>query len=189
MAFLPRLAVGAVLANTSLLWTGLAIETNNVAAAAVGRAPLPGWEQAGVLAHTWLDLTLGGIYLFVALLLLAQMLLRLALIDLLIVVSPLAMLLWVLPQTEGWARRWTGTFSAFVFAQFVQVVAIRLGSGLALQLSGPAPDTVVAGLLVGITTLGLTLKVPSLLNTHIDGGLSAARQLAISTTARFLAGR
>jgi hypothetical protein len=149
-----------------------------------------------VLAHTWLDLTLGGIYLFVALLLLAQMLLRLALmllrlalIDLLIVVSPLAMLLWVLPQTEGWARRWTGTFSAFVFAQFVQVVAIRLGSGLALQLSGPAPDAAVVGLLVGIATLGLALKVPSLLNAHVDDGLSIARQLAVRTATRLLPGR
>ena len=188
MAFLPRLAVGAVLANTSLQWTGLAIEANNVASAAVGRAPLPGWEQAGMLSHAWLDLALGGVYLFVALLLLVQMLLRLALVDLLIVVSPLAMVLWVLPQTEGWARRWTASFAGFVFAQFVQVIAIRLGSGLTLQLSGLAPDAVAVGLLAGITTLGLTLKVPSLLNAHIDDGMSAARRRARRAAGRLLPG-
>ena len=67
-------------------------------------------------------------------------------------------------------------------------VAIRLGSGLTLQLSGLAPDATAVGLLAGITTLGLTLKVPSLLNAHIDDGMGAARQLAVRAAGRLLPG-
>ena len=70
------------------------------------------------------------IYLIAAVLLLLQMLMRLALIDVLLVVAPLGLLCWVLPQTQGWADRWVSTFTRTVFTQVPQIVALKLGASL-----------------------------------------------------------
>ena len=66
----------------------------------------------------------------VALLLVFQMLMRLALLDVLIVLSPVMVLLWVLPQTQGWTRWWAHLFGITVFQQAVQMVVLRLGAAL-----------------------------------------------------------
>ena len=66
--------------------------------------------------------------LVLGLLLMGQMLMRLALVDVLIVVSPLALLCWVLPQTQGWARTWSSAFSGAVFTQFVQLLTLKVRS-------------------------------------------------------------
>jgi ABC-type multidrug transport system permease subunit len=67
-------------------------------------------------------------YGIVAILLVFQMLMRLALIDsstplragMLILLSPVAALLWVLPQTQGWFRWWADLFPITVFQQAIR---------------------------------------------------------------------
>src|SRR5438552_1261905 len=44
LELLPRLALGLLLANTSLWWGSLLIDANNALCAALGDAVLPGWE-------------------------------------------------------------------------------------------------------------------------------------------------
>ena len=56
-------------------------------------------------------------YGIVALLLAFQMLMRLALIDVLIVLAPVMVLTWVLPQTQSWARWWAHLCPITVFQQ------------------------------------------------------------------------
>jgi hypothetical protein len=186
--FLPRLAVGAVLANTSAQWTGLAIWANNQLCDAIGHASLPGLEQTAPELQALADIVLVIVYLAVGLLLISQMLLRLALLDLLVVVSPLALLLWVLPQTEGWWRRWSTAFTGAVFAQFVQVGTLKLAGGLLRELSSSAllSETRILYLLLAITSLGLTLKVPSLLNAYAGDGLDLLRQLTFRAAERIV---
>ena len=69
-----------------------------------------------------------AVYLVMGLLLLGQMLMRLALLDALLVIAPLALLCWVLPQTYRWARLWFSTFFATVFVQSIQVLVLQLGT-------------------------------------------------------------
>src|SRR5688572_3172261 len=67
--------------------------------------------------------------------LLLQMPMHLALIDLLLVLAPLALLCWVLPQTKGWCRLSTSTFSGTVFTQLVQVATPKLDRLLLAELA------------------------------------------------------
>ena len=115
------------------------------------------------------------IYLVTSLLLLLQMLMRLALIDVLLVAAPLGLLCWVLPQTQGWARLWSATFFTAVFTQFVQVLALKLGASLLTELAPMAPDAALLALFLGVAVLALTLRIPGLLRLHVGDGLSFAR--------------
>jgi hypothetical protein len=55
-ALFPRLAVGALLANTSLWWTALAIELNNGLAGLVGLGdPFPDWQRLTALDRASTD--------------------------------------------------------------------------------------------------------------------------------------
>ena len=85
--------------------------------------------------------------------------------EVLLVVSPLGLLCWVLPQTQSWARLWSSTFFGAVFTQFVQVLALKLGGSL------------------------LTMKIPGLMRSHLGDGLGFARYLVYRQGARALEGR
>src|SRR5262245_15201962 len=109
------------------------------------------------------------IYVVMGLLLVLQQLMRLALVDVLLVTAPLAAICWILPQTNGWARLWGTLFVGTVFAQFVQVLALRLGFNLATSF----PPGTAAGLiqpLLGIAVLALVLKIPGLMRGGAAGG-------------------
>ena len=110
MELLPRVILAALAVNLTLEFAGVLIEVNNAFAAAIGQVGLPGYEQATV-AQEGIALVFASIaYAVMALLLVFQMLIRLALLDVLIVLSPLMVLLWVLPQTQGWTRWWAHLF-------------------------------------------------------------------------------
>jgi hypothetical protein len=104
-----------------------------------------------------------------AVLLLVQQLMRLALVDVLVILAPLAAAVWILPQSQAWGRLWMRLFVGTVFAQAIQVLTLRLGFNLATGL----PPLSAAGLLqplLGIATLALALKVPSLMGGGAEGG-------------------
>jgi hypothetical protein len=190
LELLPRLVLGALLVNTSLAWGQLLIDLNNALCGAVGQASLPAWQQAGGDMRAFADVVAGLLYLVTGLCLVLQMLMRLALVDVLLVVAPLALVCWVLPQTQGWARRWSSTFTATVFTQFVQVVALKLGASLFTDL---APATGLGDALlpsiVGIAVLVLTIKIPGLLRTHVGDGLGLARFVVYQRVAGALRGK
>jgi hypothetical protein len=125
---------------------------------------MPARHDQGPLdaAHSMLptDLLIGLIYVVMGLLLVLQQLMRLALV--LIILAPLAPILWILPQTHGWGRVSGSLFVGTVFAQAVQVLGLRLGFNLATDI----PPTTASGLmqpLLGIAVLFLTLKIPGLM--------------------------
>ena len=180
---LPRVALGALLVNTSLWWGRLAIDTNNALCALLGQTALPAWEHSSGFAQLLASVLAGLLYLVMAVLLVVQQFMRLALIDVLLVVAPVALLCWVLPQTQGWARLWSHTFTGTVFAQFVQVVALKLGASLLPEL---APDSLAAelvGLFLGIASLALTLKLPGLIQSRVGDAGGFVRYLAYRSVA------
>ena len=188
MELFPRLALGALLVNTSLSWGQIAIDANNALCQVIGQTSLPAWEKADRASQLLADSIATLIYLITSLLLLLQMLMRLALVDVLLVVAPLGLLCWVLPQTQGWARLWSHTFTAAVFTQFVQVVTLKLGGSLMTDLTPMAPDSALLSVFLGIAVLVLTLKIPGLLRTHVGDGLGFARVVIYGQAARAITG-
>ncbi len=184
-----RLVLGALLVNTSLAWSRLVIDLNNALCGAVGQASLPAWQQAGGDMQAFADVVAGLLYLVTGLCLVLQMLMRLALVDVLLVVSPLALLGWVLPQTQGWARLWWSVFLGAVFTQFVQVLALKLGGSLLTELAPMAPDAALLGVFLGVAVLALTLRIPGLMRNHVGDGLGFVRYYAYRQGAGVLEGR
>jgi hypothetical protein len=186
-----RLVAGALLANTSPWWGGLAVDLNNALCAVVGLAnPFPAWERLSVLDRASADGIALLVYGVAGVLLVLQQAARLALVDLLLAVAPLALLCWVVPLTRRWAALWSTTFAGAVYLQFLQAVALKLGAALlaawAAGASTPLPDALAV--LLGVAVLGLTLKLPGLLRTHAGDGLSVARYYALRTGAQALDG-
>ena len=154
--------------------------------ASLGQASLPAWERADRATQLLVEVIAILIYLVTSLLLLLQQLMRLALVDVLLVVSPLALLCWVLPQTQGWARLWSSTFFGAVFAQFVQVLTLKLGGALLTELTPMAADAALLAVFLGVAVLALTLKIPSLLRQHAGDGLGFLRFYAYRHASRAL---
>ncbi len=178
MELLPRLALGFLLVNTSMSWGQLVIDANNLLCQAIGQAQLPGWQGADAGSQLLAQVIAALIYLITSLLLLIQSLMRLALIDVLLAVAPLALLCWVLPQTQSWARLWSTTFFGGVATQFVQVLALKLGGSLMTDLTPMAGDAALLAVFLGIALLALTLKIPSLMRGQLGDGLGFARYFA-----------
>ena len=170
--FVPRLLVGAILVNTALWWVQFAIDINNALAASIGNATPPNWNGLNGAHQALTDIVLGLVYVIVGLLLLIQMLMRLAWIDVLLIASPLAAACWVLPQTQGWAQSWNQQFTGAVFTQFVQVVALKLGGLLITAVLRLEPDVTWLPFLMGAATLWLTFRIPGLMRAGAGGEIA-----------------
>ncbi len=180
MELLPRVILGALAANLTLELSRLLIDLNNALGASVGQVGLPGYDQAGA-AQSGIALVFVALaYGVVVLLMVFQMLMRLALIDLLIVLAPVMMVLWVLPQTQSWARWWAQLFPLTVFQQAVQLLVLRLGTALMVELTPGSVSNAVLTLLLGIAVCWLTLKVPALLRGQVQhAGIGGAVSLVV----------
>ena len=184
LELVPRVLVGALLVNTSLDWTRFVIDVNNALCQALGPGSIPAWSAASQpnAAAVLINLIALVIYLMMALLLFVQMLMRLALVDALIILAPVALLCWIVPQTYGWARLWFSTFFSAVFVQFVQVLVLQLGTNLIDNLPSALPTAAgldrgsdmrvwLVTLLLGVATLQLARQIPRLMPWHpMSGG-------------------
>ena len=189
---IPRLILGVVAAAASLWWCALVIEVahhvSGFIAAALEvtpsdllRAPLETLLTAVEGGSVGLALLLALIYLiygFFCLYLLLQMVLRLALIDVLLALAPAAMGLWILPHSSGWSRHWLRLFTTTVFQQAVQLIALALGIGFLGELATisvfePARD-LIWKLLMSVAFIYLATRVPSMLgnSSPFDAWLS-----------------
>jgi hypothetical protein len=198
LELVPRVLLCAIMINTSLYWGRFVIELNNALCQEIGfSSGLPGLDSlkpqqpdaGGVL----LNLIAMAVYLVMGMLLTGQMMMRLALVDALLVLAPLALMCWVLPQTYSWARLWFTTFFGTVFVQAVQVLVLRLGADLIQRLPGVllsvTSDTAEAGrvwlttLFLSVAVLQLARKIPRLMPGYPGGlvapnaGFSPVRQI------------
>jgi hypothetical protein len=194
LELVPRVLLSGILVNTSLDWGRFVVDLNNALSSTFGATSMPAWDSVvqGGSSPELLNLIAMAIYLVMGLLLLAQMLMRLALLDALLVIGPLALLCWVLPQTYAWARLWFSTFFGTVFVQSIQVLVLQLGVGLIqrlptlLQSMGSSPvdngRVWLVTLLLGVAVLQLARKVPRLMSPLLgggaDSGVGSLRQVA-----------
>ncbi|HEX8727884.1 MAG TPA: conjugal transfer protein TrbL family protein, partial [Ktedonobacterales bacterium] len=174
MRMVPRIALAALAANLSLAFVTFFIDLGNALSNGVGQITLPGYAAASATQQDLATLILAVVYAVVGFLLVAQMLLRLALLDVLIVLAPLGFLCWALPTTQAWARLWTSTFVATALVQFLQILALRLGGLLINELTPGRLDSATLTLLVGIAALALTFKLPGMLQNWALRSIGAA---------------
>jgi len=181
---IPRLLLGLVAAAASLWWCALVIDlahavsgfiaaTLEVTPADLLLAPVQTLLTAVQSGSVGIALLLALIYLIYALFclyLLLQMVLRLALIDLLLALAPAAMGLWILPHSSGWSRHWLRLFATTVAQQAVQLIALALGIGFLAELAEigpfePARD-LVWKLLMALGFVYLATRVPAILGNQ-----------------------
>ena len=177
----PRLALGLIAAAASLWWCALVIDVADAVsgfiAAELGvtagdmlRSTLQTLLRAVQVGSVGMALLLALIYLvyaFFVLYLVVQMVLRLALIDILLALAPIALGLWILPHTAGWGRHWLRLFMTTVFQQAIQLVALALGIGFLNQYAAiggaDAMQDLAWKLLMSLAFIYLATRVPSML--------------------------
>jgi hypothetical protein len=169
LGFVPRLLLGGILINTAAVWCQLAIDVNNAVCGVFGAGPPTGLIDQLLHLSLPFELLIGLIYTVMTLLLVVQQLMRLALIDVLLILAPLAAACWILPQTQTWGRRWGALFAATVFAQMVLTLTLRLGFNLTTDLA-PLSAAGLLQPLLGIAVLALALKIPGLMGGGAGGG-------------------
>ena len=177
----PRLVLGLVAAASSLWWCALVIDVAHAVSGFIAaemdvnpgdllRAPLGTFMtavQAGSVGMAQLLALLYLVYGFFVLYVIVQMVLRLALIDLLLALAPIALGLWILPHTAGWGRHWLRLFMTTVFQQAVQLIALALGFGFleefaAIAAFEPVQD-LIWKLLMSLAFVYMATRVPSML--------------------------
>ena len=176
----PRLVLGLVAAASSLWWCALVLDVAdavsgfiavslNVTPGDLLRAPLDTFlraVQAGSVGMAQLLALLYLVYGFFVLYVIVQMVLRLALIDILLALAPIALGLWILPHTAGWGH-WLRLFMTTVFQQAVQLIALALGIGFLNEFASVAAfepvQDLIWKLLMSLAFVYMATRVPSML--------------------------
>lgn len=177
----PRLVLGLVAAASSLWWCALVIDVadamSGFVAASLGltagdmlrstRETLVTATQAGSVGMALFIAMLYLVYGFFVLYVIVQMVLRLALIDILLALAPVALGLWILPHTAGWGRQWLRLFMTTVFQQAIQLIALALAFAFlnevaAISAFEPTQD-LVWKLLMCVAFVYMATRVPSML--------------------------
>ena len=183
----PRLVLGLVAAASSLWWCALVLDVAdavssfiavslNVTAGDMLRSTLRTLMTAVEAGSVGMALLLAVLYLvygFFVLYVIVQMVLRLALIDILLALAPIALGLWILPHTAGWGRHWLRLFMTTVFQQAIQLIALALGFGFLKEFAAiaaiaafePVQD-LIWKLLMSLAFVYMATRVPSMLGNH-----------------------
>lgn len=192
---LPRIVVAAILVNISYYICALAVDLSNIVGSSVysllkdsigvggAGAAATGWEgtMEGILQGAAIGI--GVVLLLLAVLMAPTALLafavvlmiliaRQAFVILLVVISPLAFVAYLLPNTESWFKKWWKAFSAVLMVY--PIVGVVFGASiLASNILSGVKDGTDADLLqiIALGVLAVPLfAVPALLK----GSLSAA---------------
>ena len=173
--FLPRLLLAFGAAHFSLFFLGLFIDLENalnvVALNLAGTSMLTNiitaLFQGNLAAEGLLVWVLTFVLGVMAILLGAQMAVRLALLWVLLVLSGPGLACFALPQTMGYGRMWLSLTATTVMVQFFQVVTLALGGMLVTSLGASNVFGVggtLATLLVCVALLYLVLRIPGIVH-------------------------
>ncbi len=168
----PRLVIAYIGAHSSLQWGTWFIDLSNALCTAVAPAdPFPAGAAAdGQTAFALLGLAL--VYGFMALFLSLFMFARVQLIAVLLILAPLAAVLWVVPgRPRQWGELWLDLFFSNLFVQFIQVLTLNLGVGLMQTAGGDSVG--FRQFLSGAASLLLVFRIPSLVAAGVGGGATS----------------
>ena len=148
--------------------------------AIIGKAILTSIVTGGLLAPVALALMIAALSLVLLIVgaflvtfgrVMLQLLIRVAMLAVLIVFSPLAFILLATPDTEQWTKKWLGMFSTVAVTQTLQLMALYLSQKVfkydeILHGSGNGVP-LFAGMVVGIVILHLVGKIPEILDRYL----------------------
>ena len=107
------------------------------------------------------------IYALLGLMIIAQFIIRLVMINLLTVIAPLGVAMWALPQTSSWGKKWLQYWMTTLFQQALQIVGLALAlgyiRGVAVPVSGGSWDDFIWALGMGIAALYLAYQLPTMI--------------------------
>jgi len=173
LAGFPRLLLALVLANAAHIWMPQAITLLNAVCVWVWSVSVADSTTLVTLLNRVVRVDQAFVLAILSLLCLVVILwlylkhaLRLALLVVLYVLSPLAQGCWVLPQTQSLFRAWHQLFWSRLAAQLVAVVALKLALAFAIT-AGDSPVAV----LITLCLLLVAASAPEMLGLT-SGGLS-----------------
>ncbi|MBQ1018012.1 hypothetical protein KBX71_09065 [Micromonospora sp. D93] len=187
---LPRLLIGGVGANLSLLLCAKILTVVNALTAAIAGQGVDGPAAATALTQALTNASQGNNFLLTLMILAALVMaivvvltfiLRVAAMILLIGVSPLALMCHATPQTEGLAYTWWRAFGACLGMQLAQAFIMLATIRVFLTPTGPAvlglPITTDGFLGIGVclTMLWVLIKLPGWMKQFILGPLGQSR--------------
>ena len=175
----------------------VAILLKNVQHAWLASIPVAGFILVGLkVAIVGALVLLMKVFAIAVLLVVAQFVMRIGLLCLLIVTSPLGMLMWALPETAGWGRRWVSLFFTTLFQHGLQLICfaialwfVRLATPVGIvadtgavsgALEAVLPTKMAYSLILGTILMIVTFKIPSMLG---QGGLQESFVSTISMAA------
>ena len=153
------------------------------------------------LMTNFLIMVLMIVYALMLLTMIGQFVLRIVMINLLIIISPLAMVAWALPETSGWGRRWVQMFGVTLATQAIQLICFAMSTwfireatpvGIVFDtgsfpsaLQALLPTQMIWALALGAMTAYLTTKIPSMLGAGgvYEGFQSIFAMAALSAVA------
>lgn len=186
---IPKLAVTFLLINTSIFAIDAIISLSNVMISAVTAAfsSVSVWDVLSKIAGSADGLGLVALMIMVVFLVLSVMLLvyyvmRLVTLYVGAVLSPLIVLLSILPGFKDFAITAFKTYLTTIFVLFVHVIILELAASLfgsTLGTNPGSPTNTLMALIVGIATLVTLLKTQGLMMqmSYVSAGPQALRKL------------
>jgi len=205
---LPKLIIAAILVNISFFICQIAVDISNILGYSLSgffdsviasmpmTAPDPNAPSALVSGLTWVGITAAAVgagailllsitfpvilaALLAVLMTILILLVRTALIVILVVVSPLAFVMYLLPNTESWFKKWKDMFTSLLLV--FPIIALLFGGGkLAAQILNSAAagsDIKLQLIAMGVGVVPL-FAVPSLLKGSLNAAGSIGKTLS-----------
>lgn len=186
---LPQIALIFLLVNTSIFAIDAIISLSNgmIHALQAGFPSQSVWEVLTVVTSLSGGMGLAALLIMVVFLVLTVMLLvyyilRLVVLYIGAVLSPIIFLIWLLPSFKDFAESAMKTYLMTIFVLFVHVVILQLAAsifaGMVVSTPGQPPNTVMA-MLVGVATILALLKTQSVMSqmSYVSLGPKTARKL------------
>ncbi len=186
---LPQLGLIFLLINSSIFAIDAIISLSNgmIAALVAGFGNISVWKVLSAITDQSAGLGLAALLIMVVFVILSVMLLvyyvgRLVTLYLGAVLSPLVLLLWLLPSFKDFATNVAKTYLTTIFVLFVHVVILELAASIFATLIVGSPDHTpdpIMALVVGLSTLIALLKTQGVLMqlTYASIGPKAMRRL------------
>lgn len=186
---LPRIALVFLLLNTSIFMIDGIIELSNALITAIGQisgSSTP-WETLTKVVEQTSGQGLAALLMMLAFLifsvfLLVYYVLRLVTLFIGAVISPLVILVWLIPGFRDFSETAAKTYMSTIFVLFVHVVILQLAAslftGIAAVGDNQVPDTLMA-LVVGLATVMALLKTQGVMMqfSYASMGARNARKL------------
>jgi hypothetical protein len=187
---LPRIGLIFLLVNTSIFAIDGIIELSNALIHAINAAA-PGasvWTVLTNVVNNASELGVASLLIMVAFLIFSVILLvyyvgRIVTLYIGAVLSPLVLLLWLIPGFRDFSENAAKTYATTIFVLFVHVVILQLAASLfaGMLVNSPThvPDTLMA-MVVGLATLIALLKTQGVMMqfSYVSMGPRTARKLS-----------